>query len=89
MDVNKDGFIDIVTAGNNSGFLPQLEKLDASFGDVFINNRKGHFTWMKQQQTGLRVDGVVRDIKEIKTKNKSYLLFLKNDDYPSLYKIKN
>jgi hypothetical protein len=89
MDVNKDGFMDIVTAGNNSGFLPQLEKLDASFGDVFINNGKGHFTWMKQQQTGLRVDGVVRDIKEIKTKNKNYLLFLKNDDYPSLYQIKN
>ena len=88
-DVNRDGFIDLITGGNNSGFLPQLEKLDASFGDVFINNGKGSFTWMSANQSGLKVDGEVRDIAELKGKNKNYLLFLRNNDYPMMYKINN
>ncbi len=37
VDLNGDGKTDIVTGGNKSGFPPQLQKLDASFGDVFIN----------------------------------------------------
>ena len=88
-DVNRDGYIDLITGGNNSGFLPQLEKLDASFGDVFINNGKGSFAWSGAQQSGLKVDGEVRDIKELKGKNKSYLLFLRNNHYPMMYRINN
>lgn len=88
IDVNNDGFTDLVTGGNRSGFLPQLEKLDASFGDVFINNGKGGFTWLGSKQSGLRVHGEVRDIKEIKAKNNDYLLFLRNNDYPMMYKMK-
>lgn len=88
-DVNSDGYVDLITGGNNSGFLPQLEKLDASFGDVFINNGKGSFTWIGSNQSGLKVDGEVRDIVEMKAKNKNYLLFLRNNDYPMMYKISN
>jgi len=88
-DVNKDGYIDLITGGNNSGFLPQFEKLDASFGDVFINNGKGRFTWMNAMQSGLKINGEVRDITELKGKNTDYLLFLRNNDYPMMYRIKN
>ncbi|MGI8635409.1 MAG: CRTAC1 family protein, partial [Segetibacter sp.] len=89
MDVNNDGFTDIITAGNNAGFLPQLEKLDASYGDVFINNRKGGFTWMGPKNSGLKIDGEVRDIAALKGKNKTYLLFLRNNDYPKTYQLKS
>ena len=88
-DINRDGYIDLITAGNNSGFLPQLEELDASFGDVFINNRKGSFSWLDSKQSGLKIDGVVRDIAELKGKNKSCLLFLRNNDYPAMYQVNN
>ena len=30
IDVNTDGYIDLVTGGNQFGFLPQFEKLDGS-----------------------------------------------------------
>jgi hypothetical protein len=89
VDVNNDGFIDLVTGGNRSGFLPQLEKLDASYGDVFINNKKGGFSWVGSKQSGVRVHGEVRDIKEIKSKNSNYLIFLRNNDYPMLYRLKS
>jgi enediyne biosynthesis protein E4 len=88
IDLNKDGFMDIVTAGNRSGFLPQLEKLDASYGDVFINDKKGGFTWIGSKQSGLKVDGEVRDIAELKGKHKNFLLFLRNNDYPKMYRIR-
>ena len=35
-DVNGDGLIDVITGGNKSGFPPQLQKLDASFGDAGV-----------------------------------------------------
>lgn len=89
LDVNNDGHPDLVTGGNMSGFLPQLEKLDASFGDVFINNGKGSFTWINAEQSGIKANGEVRDIAELKGKNKNCLLFLRNNDFPAMYRMKN
>ena len=41
MDVNDDGITDLVLGGNLYELLPQFERLDASYGDVLINNGKG------------------------------------------------
>lgn len=87
-DINNDGFIDLVLAGNKSGFPPQFGKLDASYGEVLINNGKGQFTWLPSRQTGLAVDGEVRDIKMIAGTGTKYILFTRNDDYPVLYSLK-
>jgi hypothetical protein len=87
-DVNKDGFTDLVLGGNKSGFPPQFGKLDASYGDVLLNNGKGRFTWLPARQSGLVVDGEVRDITLIPGTGVNYVLFARNDDYPVLYSIK-
>ncbi|MBP6025110.1 VCBS repeat-containing protein [Ferruginibacter sp.] len=87
IDVNGDGFIDLVTGGNQSGLLPQFEKLDASFGDVLINNGKGEFTWQESKKTGLNLRGELRDIVTIKKTTGTYLLFLQNNEFPFLYKL--
>lgn len=87
MDVNNDGHTDLVLGGNQFGFLPQFERLDASLGDVLINNGKGDFIWQDAMQTGLKLRGEVRDISAIKTGNKNYLLFLQNNEYPILYQV--
>jgi hypothetical protein len=87
MDLNNDGFMDIVTGGNQFGFLPQFERLDASTGDVLINNGKGGFIWQDAPKTGLKLRGEVRDIAEVKTKKGKCLLFLQNNDYPVLYEL--
>ncbi|HRI21331.1 MAG TPA: VCBS repeat-containing protein, partial [Panacibacter sp.] len=86
-DVNNDGFTDIVTDGNDADFVPQLQTLDAGFGNILLNNGKGTFTPSTAFQSGLQLNGVVRDIKEVKAANKKYLLFLRNNDYPAMYKI--
>jgi hypothetical protein len=87
-DVNKDGFPDLVLGGNRSGYPPQFGKLDASYGDVLLNNGKGRFTWLPARQSGLMVDGEVRDISLIPGTGVNYILFARNDDYPVLYSIK-
>jgi len=85
-DVNSDGNIDLVLGGNLFGFLPQFERLDASFGDLLLNDGKGNFTWVQQRKTGFNVEGMVRDIVEFKGKEKR-ILFLRNNDFPVLYKL--
>jgi hypothetical protein len=87
MDVNQDGHVDLVMGGNQFGFLPQFERLDASLGDILVNKGNGEFVWQDGAKTGLNLRGEERDIAEIKTKNGSCLLFLQNNEYPILYKL--
>lgn len=86
-DINRDGFIDLITGGNQFGFLPQFEKLDGSFGDVLMNDGKGNFTWVENKRSGFGMNGEVRDIALIKNKEGIHLLFLQNNEYPYLYKL--
>jgi enediyne biosynthesis protein E4 len=87
IDLNKDGYMDIVTGGNQFGFLPQFERMDASTGEVLINDKKGGFIWLDPLKTGLNLRGEMRDIAEINVAENKYLLFLQNNEYPELYKI--
>jgi hypothetical protein len=86
-DVNEDGAPDIIVGGNQFGFLPQFERLDASFGDVLINNGRGYFTVMDTRKTGLHLRGEIRDIKTVKVNGSGQIIFLQNDDLPLLYKL--
>jgi hypothetical protein len=89
MDINNDGKIDIVSGGNQFDFIPQLERLDASMGDVLINDGNGNFRWVEPGLSGLDLRGQLRDILEIHAAQKDYLLFLQNDEYPVLYQAKD
>lgn len=89
LDVNEDGYKDLVMAGNLLHFQPQLERLDASYGHVLLNDGKGNFNWIEPLKSGLQVEGMVKDIQLLKTKDKNYLLFLRNNDYPALYRVNN
>ena len=86
-DVNNDSHPDLVLGGNQFGFLPQFERLDASLGDVLINDGKGGFSWQDAANTGLNLRGEMRDIATIKGKTKTYMLFLQNDQVPVLYEV--
>ena len=87
MDVNADGKVDLVVGGNIFDFLPQLERLDASFGDVLINDGKGNFSPVEPLLTGFNLKGQLRDIAEIHSKGKTYLVFLQNDEVPLLFQL--
>jgi enediyne biosynthesis protein E4 len=86
-DVNGDGLSDLVLGGNNFCFPPQFGRLDASVGSILINKGKGKFEWIYPGESGINVDGMVRNICFIPGKSSDHLLFLINDQLPALYNI--
>ncbi len=85
-DNNGDGKLDIVTGGNLYDFTPQFGRLDSNFGSVLINNGGRKFQLLSTQESGIQLQGKVRDIKLISNGDEKYLLFLRNGDFPVLYK---
>src|SRR5688572_11150351 len=87
-DINNDKKPDMIAGGNMFNFPPQFGRLDASYGHVLLNNGKGEFSWIEPKLSGLSLRGAIIDIKEIKSKDKRYVLLVQNDERPALYKIK-
>ena len=88
-DINDDKYPDLVIGGNLFGFAPQFCRLDASYGNILLNNGKGDFTVVDPKQSGICLRGQIKDIKEITGKDKRYMLIVQNDLYPTLYRLKN
>ena len=85
VDVNNDGYKDLITTGNYFDLLPQFCRIDASYGNVFINDSKGNFMTIPANRNGLFLNGETKDAKIIKVKNKNCILFLQNQNKPQLY----
>jgi hypothetical protein len=79
-DFDKDGFEDILVAGNDYKISTQLGRLDAFHGILLINDQKGFFT-IKNEQS-FDISGQVRDIQEIKVNGISYLIISTNNNIP-------
>lgn len=77
-DFNNDGFIDVLLTGNHYEISTQLSRLDASHGELFINDKKGSFKY--EANPNLNIYGVVRDSEFITINKKKYLLFGRNND---------
>ena len=82
-DIDNDGKTDLIIGGNKFGFQPQFSRLDGSTGNILMNKGGRKF----EGQSPLNVDGEVRDIQEIRNGTKRFILFLRNNDTPLLYKI--
>ncbi|WP_420146669.1 VCBS repeat-containing protein [Spirosoma sp.] len=61
-DLNGDGFQDLILAGNQTHGRVRTGNIDANYGQVFLNDRKGNFTYVPQYQSGLYLRGDVRSL---------------------------
>ena len=86
-DINEDRKPDIILGGNQFGFQPQFGRLDASRGHLLVNTGDKQFKDLAFDQSGLRLQGEIKDIVEIQGKNQRYILILQNNEKPVLYKI--
>jgi len=59
-DFNSDGNKDMILFGNNDYFKLRLGKYDANYGTLLIGDGKGHFEYVDQVKSGLKVKGAVR-----------------------------
>jgi hypothetical protein len=87
MDVNNDGFLDLILGGNQYEFKPQFSRLDANYGSVLLGNKKGIFSWMPYNQSGFFIKGEVKQLKTIRNKNKTVsFIAVVNDKTPKIFK---
>ncbi len=87
-DINKDGNIDLIMAGNNYEFKPQFSRLDADYGDVLLNDGNLEFTWQDYDKSGIFIKSEVKHIKKLKDKNgKTFILFAINNEKPKIFSI--
>jgi len=87
-DINADGKVDLLIGGNEFGFLPQFGRMDASFGNIVLNNGARKWTVVPDKHTGLNVKGEVRNILSFNANKKRQFLFLRNNTAPVLFESK-
>jgi enediyne biosynthesis protein E4 len=63
-DLNGDNSKDIFLAGNFYGLKPQAGRFDASYGVTLLSKRSDSFSYLKPLESGLFINGEVRDIKK-------------------------
>lgn len=87
-DLNGDKLPDLVMAGNNSDFMPQFSKLDASFGETLLNKGGGQFERVENCNSGFIVRGDVKTIQPIVISGKQFMLLTINGKAPELFAVK-
>ncbi len=87
-DVNGDGITDIIIAGNEYQANVMQGRYDASYGLLLLGNGKGGFNPVTPVNTGLIIDGDVKDLKIITVGKQKVLLAAINDSKMKAFAIK-
>ena len=87
-DVNQDGNLDLIMAGNNFEFKPQFSRLDASQGNLLLGDGNMGFEWQDYDTSGFKVRDEVKYLKQFKDKNGNiYLIAAINNNKPKIFAI--
>jgi hypothetical protein len=79
-DINGDGNVDLIVAGNEYQMALSTGRYDASYGLALMGNGKGNFTPLNMFNSGLIIDGDVKDMKLLHTENRGKLLIATPND---------
>jgi enediyne biosynthesis protein E4 len=80
-DVNNDGLVDVLLAGNLTATQPDFGPYDAGMGLVLLGDGTGNWRPLTPRESGFFVEGEARDIKSIKNlKNQGIYLVSRNND---------
>jgi hypothetical protein len=87
-DINKDGNLDVIYAGNLYGSEVETPRGDAGYGGLLLGDGNGGLKSTMPYETGLMIKGEVKSVKKLRLANGSTgILFAKNNDYLQLLKI--
>ncbi|QLG45736.1 VCBS repeat-containing protein [Costertonia aggregata] len=85
-DINNDGHLDLIMAGNNFEFKPQYSRLDASYGNVLLGDGKLNFEWQDYNTSGFFIREEVKHLKQFKDKKgNTFLIAAINDNEPKVF----
>ncbi|GAA3584562.1 VCBS repeat-containing protein [Snuella lapsa] len=86
-DLNEDGYIDLILAGNMYESEIETTKADAGKGVILINDGKANFTVIPNSDTGFIAEHNVKDLKLIKGTKKDYVFVGNNNKAIQLFSI--
>jgi len=79
-DLNKDGNIDLIVAGNNYDTEVETARYDAGTGLIALGDGKGNFAPMSVKESGLFADQNVKDIKLVNgAQNRPFIVVANNN----------
>ena len=84
-DFDKDGVIDLVLGGNLYNVKPEIGSYDASYGQFLKGTGNGDFTVYSTVESGLFLDGEIRDFKIFSHKQNDLLVVSKNNSTVDFY----
>jgi hypothetical protein len=85
-DVDGDGKNDLLMAGNFDGVKPEIGMMSAGFGVYLRGDGKGHFTPVRELESGFLVPGQARDIERLRTRNGAIYIVSRNNDRALIFR---
>lgn len=79
LDVNSDGYPDVLITGNNYATDVQMGRSDASYGLVLLNDGKGKFKSLSPEESGFVINGNARGVYLIEGSKKQLIISMVND----------
>ncbi|SDB63242.1 Repeat domain-containing protein [Flavobacteriaceae bacterium MAR_2010_188] len=87
-DINNDGNLDLIMAGNNFEFKPQFSRLDASNGNVLLGDGKMNFEWIENAKSGFTIREEVKHLEMFKDKSgRRFIIAAINDTKPRVFEV--
>lgn len=78
IDINEDGYEDLIVVGNIYNTEVETPRLDNNYGLVLLSNKKDNYTVLGPNKTGLYIHGNAKSVALIKDKKISLLIGLNN-----------
>ncbi|MDP3767704.1 MAG: VCBS repeat-containing protein, partial [Dehalococcoidia bacterium] len=85
-DVDRDGAVDLLLAGNFDGVKPELGRMSASYGLFLRGDGAGSFTPVPAAESGFLVSGQARDIQRVRTRRGDLFVVTRNNDRPLVFR---
>jgi enediyne biosynthesis protein E4 len=84
-DVDRDGALDILLAGNFDGVKPEIGRMSEGRGLLLRGDGKGGFTAVRPPESGFVVPGQARDIRSVRTAAGERFVVVRNNERPLLF----
>src|SRR3989454_11234425 len=85
-DLDGNGSLDLLLAGDFDGVQPEIGRMSASYGLVLRGDGKGNFTPVRTAESGFFVTGQVRDIQKLRTRAGDLYIVARNNDRPLFFR---
>ncbi len=87
VDLDEDGRLDLLLAGNFDGVKPEIGRMSAGYGTVLRGDGTGGFRAVPPAESGFLVPGQARDIRLIPTRRGVLYAVTRNGDRPLVFRL--